>query len=124
MTKPLALVCYERLLPGSQLVNRLQDLGYRVQAIADASLLHSTARQDMPMFAFVDLKMNRGDVFQAIKAVRSDQQTGHIPVLGFSGLQDKELPERAMESGATFVALDDALLPQLPHLLDQMLHVE
>ena len=36
MTQPLALVLYERLLPGSQLVNRLQDLNYRVQVIADA----------------------------------------------------------------------------------------
>ena len=36
MTQPLALVLYEKLLPGSQLVNRLQDLNYRVQAIADA----------------------------------------------------------------------------------------
>jgi len=26
MTQPLALVFYEKLLPGSQLVNRLQDL--------------------------------------------------------------------------------------------------
>ena len=35
MTQPLALVLYEKLLPGSQLVNRLQDLNYRVQTIAD-----------------------------------------------------------------------------------------
>ena len=30
MTQPLALVWYEKLMPGSKLVNRLQDLGYRV----------------------------------------------------------------------------------------------
>ena len=39
MTKPLALVFYERLMPGSQLVNGLQDLGYRVLAITEAALL-------------------------------------------------------------------------------------
>ena len=33
MTQPLALVFYEKLMPGSQLVNRLQDLNYRVQAV-------------------------------------------------------------------------------------------
>src|SRR5262245_49139849 len=39
MTEPLALVVYEKLLPGSQLVNRLQDLKYRVQTVADPTQL-------------------------------------------------------------------------------------
>ena len=124
MTKPLALVCYERLLPGSQLVNRLQDLGYRVLSIADASLLHPSALQDKPMFAFIDLKMNKGDVFTAIKTVRADSVTGHIPILGFSGNKEKSAPTKALDAGANFVAQDDALLQQLPHLIEQMLHVE
>lgn len=124
MTKPLALVCYERLLPGSQLVNRLQDLGYRVTSIADASLFHPSARQDKPMFAFIDLKMHRGDVFAAIKTLRGDEETQHIPILGFSGTQEKNASEKALKAGANYVAQDDALLPQLPHLIEQMLHVE
>ena len=37
--QPLALVLYEKLLPGTQLVNRLQDLNYRVQTVNDAALL-------------------------------------------------------------------------------------
>ena len=49
MTQPLALVCYEKLLPGSQLVNRLQDLKYRVRPVADARLLVDCARQEKPM---------------------------------------------------------------------------
>ena len=39
MSQPLAVVFYERLMPGSQLVNRLQDLNYRVLAINNAALL-------------------------------------------------------------------------------------
>lgn len=124
MTKPLALVCYERLLPGSQLVNKLQDLGYRVLSIADASLLHPTAVKDKPMFAFIDLKMNRGDVYAAIKTVRADAETEHIPILGFSSPEEKNASKKALNAGANFVAQDDALLPQLPHLIEQMLHVE
>ncbi len=38
MTQPLALVFYEKLMPGSQLVNRLQDLNYRVQAVNDSGV--------------------------------------------------------------------------------------
>src|SRR5438445_9362650 len=45
MTTPLALVFYENLLPGSQLVNRLQDLGYRVQTIGDRSEEHTSELQ-------------------------------------------------------------------------------
>jgi hypothetical protein len=33
MTQPPALVCCERLMPGSRLVNKLQDLNYRVQTV-------------------------------------------------------------------------------------------
>ena len=47
MTQPLALVVYEKLLPGSQLLNRLQDLNYRVQAIANAD---SLVFIDIPQF--------------------------------------------------------------------------
>src|SRR3989442_450923 len=49
MTQPLALVLYERLLPGTQLVNRLQDLNYRVQTLSDPALLVDCAKQAKPM---------------------------------------------------------------------------
>jgi len=48
MTEPLALVLYEKLLPGSQVVNRLQDLKYRVESISDASRLVECAEQIRP----------------------------------------------------------------------------
>ena len=55
MTQPLALVIYERLLPGSQIVNRLQDLNYRVQVIADAGSLVECAERVSPMLVLADL---------------------------------------------------------------------
>jgi hypothetical protein len=36
VTRPLAIVFYEKLLPGTQVVNRLTDLGYRVTATQTA----------------------------------------------------------------------------------------
>src|SRR2546423_14440364 len=44
MTQPLALVFYESLMPGSQVVNRLQDLKYRVQTINDPAMLLDCAQ--------------------------------------------------------------------------------
>ena len=35
MSEPLAILYYSNLMPGGQLANRLQDLGYRVQTMAD-----------------------------------------------------------------------------------------
>ena len=124
MTKPLALVFYERLMPGSQLVNRLQDLGYRVLAITEAALLIETAKRERPMLAFVDLVTNRANICSIIKDMKGNEETGHIPVVGFAAQGDQRLHNEAMQSGATLVASDDALLPQLPHLLEHALQVD
>jgi PleD family two-component response regulator len=124
MTKPLALVFYERLLPGSQLANRLQDLGYRVQNVTDAALLIPAARSEKPMVAIVDLVTDRANVCSIIKDMRASEETAHIPVIGFAGHKDERIQAEATRCGATLVALDDALLPQLPHLLEHALRVE
>lgn len=124
MTKPLALVYYERLMPGSQLVNRLQDLGYRVQTLTEASLLIETARRDKPMIALLDLVTDRANICALIKDMKDDEETGHIPIIGFAGHKEQKLHNDATRCGATLVAFDDALLPQLPHLLEHALRVE
>jgi len=51
--QPLALVFYERLMPGSQLVNRLQDLNYRVLSLSDATRLMATVQRESPLLLFV-----------------------------------------------------------------------
>jgi len=56
MIQPLALVLYEKLMPGSQLVNRLQDLHYRVQPLADAGQLVACAEAEGPMLVLADLE--------------------------------------------------------------------
>ena len=56
MTEPLALVFYEKLMPGSQIVNRLQDLKYRVRTIGDPALLVESAEQAKPLLVLADLE--------------------------------------------------------------------
>src|SRR5687768_5341245 len=113
MTKPLALVFYERLMPGTQLVNRLQDLGYRVLTLTEASLLIETARKERPLVALLDLVTNRANICSIIKEMKADEETSHIPVVGFAAQKDQKLHNEAARAGATLVAYDDALLPQL-----------
>jgi CheY-like chemotaxis protein len=124
MTKPLALVLYEKLLPGSQLVNRLQDINYRVQAIADADRLVECAEQAKPMLVLADLESTKSNVCAAIARLRQSAATKHLPVIAFSGERAAELQAAARAAGATLVVTDAAILTHLPQFLDQALQVE
>ena len=124
MTTPLALAFYEYLLPGSQLVNGLQDLGYRVQTISDVRTLVLQSLQAKPLVLVVDLATSNGDVCAAICELRRNPETKHIPIIAFTDLKNEKLHAVATAAGATIVAGSDAILDQLPQLLDQALQVE
>ena len=124
MTQPLALVFYEKLMPGSQLVNRLQDLNYRVQAVNDLASFQRCAQSDGPMVAFLDLESKEGDVCQTISGLKSGVATQHIPVVAFASERAAELQAAAQKAGAKLVVSETALLDHLPELLNQALQVE
>jgi CheY-like chemotaxis protein len=98
MTKPLALIFYERLMPGSQLVNRLQDLGYRVNTCTDLAGLHSQVEQELPMVIVMDLSSDRGDVNGVIKDIRNNEKTSHIPIVAFTSKTNKAAQNAAVEA--------------------------
>jgi len=119
--QPLALVYYRKLMPGSQLANRLHDLNYRVQAITDPAQLLSYAQTEGPMLLFADLEA--ADTLELIAKLRSEKATGHIPIVAFGGEGESAL-QAAQGAGATLVVGDTALLAHLPGLLEQALRVE
>jgi CheY-like chemotaxis protein len=124
MTKPVALIFYERLLPGSQLVNRLQDLGYRVQTVTNPSHVLTVAKKEKALFILMDLKIQSGSTAWVIQDLKKHPDTAHIPILGFGTKKEEKLQQEATKAGANLVALDDALLQQLPQLLDHLLQIE
>ena len=124
MTEPLALVSYERLLPGSQLVNRLQDLNYRVQAVADASALPACARQEKPLIIFLDLVSSRHNTSEVVANLKKHPETRHIPVIAFCPDDALDAQEAAQSAGATLVVSDAAVLNYLVQFLEQALRVE
>ncbi len=124
MQQPLALVLYEKLLPGSQLVNRLQDLNYRVQAISDAAILVECAEQARPMLVFADLESTRNNICSAIARLRQNPGTRHLPVIAFGGEHAQELQNAAREAGVTLIVSEQAILNHLPECLEQALQVE
>ena len=121
VTQPLALVFYRNLLPGSQLVNRLQDLNYRVQPTSEPAQLASFAQTEGPMLIFADLES--AGTLELIARLRGDPVTRHIPIVAF-GSEDEPLMQAAREAGATLVVGETALLAHLPGLLEQALRVE
>jgi len=124
MIQPLALVLYEKLLPGSQVVNRLQDLNYRVQTIADASKLVEQAEETRPMLVLADLDSSRNDVCAAIGRLKQNSATKHLPVIGITGESAAGLQAAAQAAGITLVVSEAAILNHLPQFLDQALQIE
>ena len=124
MTQPLALIFYERLMPGSQLANRLQDLNYRVLAVNDLAVLPARVRAETPLLVLADLGSGGHTVCQAIAALKADAATQHIPVLAFAAENAAPLMEAAQKAGATLVAGETAMVNHLPQLLNQVLQVD
>jgi PleD family two-component response regulator len=124
MTQPLALVVYEKLLPGTQLVNRLQDLNYRVRAVTDSNTLVACAQQEKPMLVVADLESSRNDICRVIAELKQDAATQHIPVIAIAREGDAALIRAAQAAGATLIAGESAILTHLSQFLDQALQVE
>ena len=111
-------------MPGSQLVNRLQDLNYRVQPLTDANQLAACAQSEGPMLIVADLESSHADICAIIAGVRRSPDTAHIPILAFADETAEPLQAAARQAGATVVVSNPALLAQLPDLLEQVLRVE
>ncbi|MCS7091366.1 MAG: hypothetical protein RMN51_02255 [Verrucomicrobiota bacterium] len=124
MDKPRLILFYERLMPGTQLVNRLQDLGYQVQIVSAPEELHAATVAWKPLLLVADLESTRGDVCMAISRIRADSATSHVPVLAFHGAQRPELARQAQEAGATLVVQDAALVNYLSQVLNRALELD
>ena len=123
MIQPLALVFYEKLMPGSQLVNKLQDLNYRVQTVSDPALLQPGSLQESPLLVIADLA--GGDaVLSAIAGLKADAATSHIPVIAFAAEGATQAMAAAQKAGANLAVSDIAIANHLPELLNQALQIE
>ena len=121
--QPLALVFYERLMPGSQLVNRLQDLNYRVLSLNDATRLAATVQRESPLLLFIDLAAP-GDVCGVISLLRSTSATAHLPVIGFAPEDAPDSLDAARAAGANIAVSETAVINHLSQLIDQALRVD
>jgi len=124
MPEPLALLVYERLLPGGQLVNQLQDRGYRVHTLSDPTKLVVIAETEKPMLAVVDVSAQSEKTISEIRRLKSSGSTSHIPVIAVAPANDGDLQERARTAGANLVVSDNAIVAHLDQFLEQALQVD
>ena len=124
MTQPLALVVYERLLPGTQLINRLQDMNYRVLGVTDAATLLTCAQQEKPMVVLADLVSTKNNVCAAIETMKRSPDTQHIPVVAIAPDDAAELQKSARAAGVALIVNETAVLNHLPQFLEQALQIE
>jgi DNA-binding response OmpR family regulator len=122
MSKPVALVHYTNLLPGSQVANRLIDLGYRVETLHDLSKLRETAEREKPLVVIAEISQD-ASACAAITELRNNAATSHIPVLAFSANYTAALQRQTQEAGVTLLASSTVVLDQFPRLLDQALEI-
>ena len=121
--RPLAMVFYERLMPGSQLVNRLQDLNYRVLPLNVVDRLSATVQRESPLLLFIDLA-TPGDLCGAIGTLRANQATAHLPIVAFAPENSQNLLAAAQKAGANLAVTDAAIMNYLPQLIDQALEIQ
>ena len=124
MTKPLALLIHEKLMPGSQLVSRFEERDYRVLTTADPAQLTDLARSELPMIVVADLTSRRGDVLEALGGLKSDPATAHVPILAYAARADGRLPGAAKKAGITVLATDATVLLHLDQYIQRCLELD
>jgi CheY-like chemotaxis protein len=124
MMKPLAFVCCENMVLGTQLVDRLQQLGYRVEVLADPGQLSSQTRAAKPFVIVSDLVYRGMDLVPVFKSLRHGKETEHIPIIGMTTSPNQQLHADAVAAGASVVAMESGILAQLPQLLEMALAVD
>ncbi len=119
--KPLTLLLYEKLLPGGQLLGRLEDLGYRVQSLTEPTELVRVAEGEKPMLIIVDFEPQFDAVALAVAALKRGAATAHIPVIGLVPARHAAAQAAARQAAANLVVLDTVILQHLPQFIDQAL---
>ncbi len=124
MSQPLALIFYERIMPGSQLPTKLESLGYRVEVAHSAEEIFTLAKSLKPLIIIADIATRNRDVCPVISRVRQDSETKYIPIIAITDSSDPRLEPAAREAGANLVVNESAITMHLKPLLDRALALD
>ncbi len=82
------------------LAQMLELNGFEVAVAGDGLEGVEKARAWLPDLILMDLRMPKMDGFEAIKVIRTDENTHSIPIIAISAWASAKHKERAIEAGA------------------------
>lgn len=98
--RPRILVADDDLVLCTLLQEVLQDAGYAVQVVHDGDQLIRSAQEQAPDLVLVDLMMPLMDGFEAIRQLRNDTRTSHLPMIILTALSESNEVVTGFDSGA------------------------
>ena len=122
VTRPLALIYFQSPLVGNQLVNRLQDMQYRVNTAGTTAEFLNQARDGGIMLVLADVEGADEALLETLRTLRTEEATRHIPIIAFSSSQTTL--DYAQKAGCTIAVEASVLLAHLPQILEQALQLE
>jgi PleD family two-component response regulator len=123
VTKPLALLLHDRLLPGTRLAGQLEELGWRVLTLAEPAALPAQAAGGRAMVVVADLGRHRAEVLDAVRALHAQPATAHVPVIGYLPREDGPSRGEAEAAGICLVATDGTIVLHLAQFLERALDI-
>ncbi len=109
---PLILIADDDPALNEFLSQILEDEGYRIVSATDGVEAVETARNQLPQLITMDLKMPRMDGAEAIRQLRMNPATRHIPVIVISALAEGQ---KAGGDAALIKPIDDRRLIDIIH---------
>ncbi|MBC8142610.1 MAG: response regulator [Armatimonadetes bacterium] len=120
---PILLLVADDLLMGSRVREGAKPSGFTVTVVgSEAAAKAALSGSPAPVAVLVALTVRRVDPFALIRFVKATYPA--IPVLAFAGHVERELHEKARQSGADLVTANSSVAMHLPALLTRLLRGE
>jgi CheY-like chemotaxis protein len=121
MTQPMALIWFGKLLLGSRLTHKLEELGYRVQSLTALESLAEEAERDKPLVVLMGMDSQPERVADAISSLKNKPVTSHLPVIAIVSAHSNASQQTALAAGAKLAVPDTVVLDYLDQFLQQAL---
>ncbi len=124
MTQPLALLWLGKMLLGSRLTDKLEELGYRVKVMTSPESLLMDAERDKPLVVFMGVDSQPDRITNAITRLKGNPGTEHLPVIAIISAHNQASQQIALDAGAKLAVPATVVLDYLDHFLQQALELQ
>ena len=101
---------------GSKISGTAKPLGVEVKFVRDSETLLRKAKET-PALLVIDLGAAEVDPIESIRAIRSNESTGAVPMVAFANHEREDLISAAQAAGCPNVMTRGAFASALPQLL-------